>query len=691
MPKQTTCEGLPITTLANVGKALGARLQARGVRTIEDLLLHLPLRFQDRTRVLSIAALRVGVEALFIGVVQQAHLRYGHHRRSLLVTVADGTGTITLRFFHFHKYITAKLVVGQRLLCFGAPRAGPTGIELPHPEYKLLADDALPLLETNLSAVYSAPAGISQYRIRALVEQALAYLQADRILPEILPPDLLSQLQLMDLKTALMQCHRPPREGAAAHSGAARKRLAFEELLAQRLSHRLLRRESDRDIAVAVTLPQPLIDTFIASLPFTLTAAQLRVCEDLLTDLSHSRPMHRLLQGDVGSGKTVVGAISALAVIGSGLQVAFMAPTELLAEQHTLTLSCWLQPLRITVAQLSRRSSKAQRKRVLEQLLSGELQLVIGTHALFQEQVAFARLGLIIIDEQHRFGVHQRLALNQKGHRDAHQPHQLVMTATPIPRTLSMTVFADLDTSIIDALPPGRKPIVTAVVSNQRRAQVIARIRTACQAGQQAYWVCTLIEESDILQCQTAIDTAEQLVGAFPECRIGLVHSRLPPAEKSATMQAFQDGKVDLLVATTVVEVGVDVPNASLMVIDNAERLGLAQLHQLRGRIGRGERPSACVLLYQPPLSDSARQRLQTIRRYHDGFRIAECDLQQRGAGELLGPRQTGIAQMKVADLCNDASLQPQVERAAAALAGDEATISALIKRWIGASDYSKV
>ena len=636
----------------------------------------------------SIASLRGGVEALFAGRVQDVQFRYGL-RRSLLVKIADGSGTITLRFFHANKNITAAFVIGQHLLCFGMLRAGPTGIELFHPEYKLLKEAIVPPTETHLTAVYSVPAGISQYRIRALVEQAFGYLQADRILPEILPRKLLSQLQLMDLKIALSECHCPAPNQSVVLRKAARNRLAFEELLAHRLSRRQLR-SSDHN-AIAVTLPQPLIDKFIATLPFSLTSGQQRVCEDLLADLSRNQPMRRLLQGDVGSGKTVVAAIAALAVIGSGLQVALMVPTELLAEQHTQTLSRWLQPLSINVGQLSRRSRTAQRKHVLEQLQSGELPLIIGTHALFQEQVVFTKLGLVIIDEQHRFGVHQRLALNQKG-AGAHQPHQLVMTATPIPRTLAMAAFADMDTSVINGLPPGRQSIATALVSNNRRAQVIERIHKACKAGQQAYWVCTLIEESDTLQCQAAIDTARHLSAAFPDCRVDLVHGQMPLADKNATMEAFRDGAVDLLVATTVVEVGVDVPNASLMVIDNAERLGLAQLHQLRGRVGRGDRKSACVLLYHQPLSGNAQQRLQILRRHNDGFQIAECDLRLRGAGELLGTRQAGIAQMKVADLVLDASLQPKIESAATALEGEEAIISGLIKRWISdAQDYHKV
>ena len=698
MPPATTDEALdrlPITALRGIGNSIAARLNARGLYTVQDLLLQFPLRFQDRTRYLPIAGLRIGVEGLFIGTIQTVQLRYGQ-RRSLLVVVADGSGSITLRFFHFNANQSRALVSGQRILCFGNPRRGTTGLELPHPEYRLLGADEIPELESSLTPVYSLTEGVGQQRIRALIEQALDYLRAGKALHDVLPETLRSRLHLPDLGKAIIHCHHPPCDHPSALQQTlqrAHQRLAFEELLAHRLCLRVLRLKLDRRTAPVISPQQALIQPFLEHLPFTLTTAQQRVCDEIIADLGRNRPMHRLVQGDVGSGKTVVATIAALAVIESGLQVAFMAPTELLAEQHMQTLSQWLNPLGVNIAWLSRRNPAKQRNLTLARVASGDAALVTGTHALFQEQVEFAQLGLVIIDEQHRFGVHQRLALNQKGRRDNHHPHQLVMTATPIPRTLAMTAFADLDTSVIDALPPGRQPIKTAVIADSRRSQVIERVHATCKTGQQAYWVCTLIEESDALQCQAAADTALRLSEQLADLRIGLVHRRIPAAEKESTMQAFKSGQIDLLVATTVVEVGVDVPNATLMIIDNAERLGLAQLHQLRGRVGRGQHHSACVLLYQQPLSDNARQRLQAIRTHNDGFRIAQRDLELRGPGELLGTRQTGLAQLRIADLIEDAPLQPQVEQAAAELErGDPQIITALIDRWIGnTQDYGDV
>jgi len=682
---------LPIHVLKGVGPRLSQRLERLGLRTVEELLFHLPVRYQDRTRVTPIGSLQPGDWAVIEAEVTLAEIAQ-RGRRMLLCRLWDGSGALTLRFFHFNPVQESLLTqTGTRLRCFGEVRQGPITLEMIHPEYRRL-DDGDPALLDCLTAVYPLADGLYQTTLRGLIEQALAYLDADgedSAVPDVLPPALLARLKLPSLSEALRLLHRPAAdlspEALADSRHPARQRLAFEELLGHQLSLRRRRERIHRQTAPPLAGNGPLVEQFLAGLPFALTQAQRRVIGEIDADLTQPRPMLRLVQGDVGSGKTVVAAAAALRAVEQGCQAAVMAPTELLAEQHQRHFRAWLEPLGIAVAWLAGRLQGKARSAVLEQIRAGTAQVIVGTHALFQEGVAFAGLALVIIDEQHRFGVHQRLALREKGRRGDRCPHQLIMTATPIPRTLAMSVYADLDTSVIDELPPGRTPVQTAVIPDRRRDEVIARIRATCQEGRQAYWVCPLIDESEALACQAAADTAARLTAALPELRIGLVHGRLKAAEKEAVMAAFQAGEIHLLVATTVIEVGVDVPNASLMIIENAERLGLAQLHQLRGRVGRGNVQSSCVLLYRPPLSEPARARLAALRESYDGFAIAQRDLELRGPGEVLGVRQTGALPLRIADLLRDADLLPAVRWAADTLLLDyPRQAEAVMQRWIG-------
>ncbi|MDX1431731.1 MAG: ATP-dependent DNA helicase RecG [Gammaproteobacteria bacterium] len=687
---------IPVTALAGVGPRIAERLRAIGVETLQDVLFHLPLRYQDRSRVHSIGGLRAGAEVLVVGELQAAQIRYAR-RRSLVCLVHDGTGALTLRFFHFGKAQHERLGAGRRIACFGEVRRGPQGAEMVHPEYRLLGDDEPAPVEAHLTPVYPTTEGVNQTAWRRLIGQALARLARDGTLADHVPRRILARHGFAPLATSLEAVHRPP-PGARPDDGAsvvghARQRLAFDELLAHHLSLRLLRRRLDERSAPVLAGPGRLRERFLAALPFALTAAQRRVIEEILADLAAPHPMHRLVQGDVGSGKTVVAAVAALAAMEAGHQAAFMAPTELLAEQHLASFRDWLEPIGLPVVGLTGKLAARPRRELLARIGDGEPLLAVGTHALFQEQVRFPRLGLVIIDEQHRFGVHQRLALRAKGARAGQEPHQLVMTATPIPRTLAMTAYADLDTSVIDELPPGRQPIETAVLPASRRAEVVARVHAACAEGQQAYWVCTLIEDSEALEAQAAARIHAELCAALPELAIGLVHGRLKPAEKDAVMRAFKRAELDLLVATTVIEVGVDVPNASLMIIENAERLGLAQLHQLRGRVGRGRRRSVCVMMYQAPLTRNARARLDVLRETTDGFKVAQRDLELRGPGEMLGTRQTGDMQLAIADLVRDRALLPAVVDAAnEILARSPQAQHALVKRWLGSAvDYADV
>lgn len=678
-----------VAVLPALTPKLAPLLETLGLRTLGDLWFHLPLRYEDRTQILPIAALTPGQPAQFEATVEFSEVRHAG-RRALNVVLFDGTGRIKLRFFHFNAAQAKALAMGVRLRCFGEVRAGLAGLEVIHPQYRVVTADAPPVLEQTLTAVYPSTEGLPQPRLGKLIAQALERLPDAQAL-EQLPLALRQQYALAPLRDALLAVHRPqPDSDLAAlleRRHPAQRRLAFDELLAHQLAMRLNRRRYSAMAAPALKSSGALQARLRAGLPFRLTAAQQRVAAEVHANLVRPTPMLRLVQGDVGSGKTVVAALAALQAIEAGYQVALMAPTELLAEQHQRNFERWLAPLQIAPQWLAGKVKGAARRAALA-AVAGGAPLVIGTHALMQEQVQFRDLGLVIIDEQHRFGVHQRLSLRDKGQSGTRVPHQLVMTATPIPRTLAMVAYADLDVSVIDELPPGRTPVRTVAIDAQRRAEVVQRVHEACRQGRQAYWVCTLIDESDQLQAQAALRSFELLVEALPDLRIGLLHGRMKAAEKQDCMQRFVAGELELLVATTVIEVGVDVPNASLMIIENAERLGLSQLHQLRGRVGRGAQESACVLLYQSPLGQLARERLQILRETTDGFRIAEADLRLRGPGEFLGTRQAGFASFKVADLARDQDQLEQVREVADAwLETEPATIAPLLARWLGASE----
>jgi ATP-dependent DNA helicase RecG len=677
--------------LRGVGPKVAERLARIGVASVQDLLFHLPLRYQDRTRVVPIADLKAGDEALVDGEIRDAAIGYGR-RRSLKVWLADesGQGGILLRFFHFSRSQTSALKPGARLRCYGEVRSGPQSLEMVHPEYQQCVDDDPPPLEAALTPIYPTTEGLQQSSWRSLTEQALALLERDdAMLEEWLPQEVLSRFQLPPLSTALRLLHRPPTVLSAADLSGRRhpafKRLAFEELVAHQLSLRRLRRSQRRVAAPVLDGNETLRARLLEQLSFELTAAQRRVLEEISSDLRRPHPMLRLLQGDVGSGKTVVAALAALQAVESGCQVALMAPTELLSEQHLRNLRSWLVPLGLEPLWLAGRHKGKERTELVARIAGDDVAVIVGTHALFQEDVRFRDLGLAIVDEQHRFGVHQRMKLKEKGAREGSAPHQLIMTATPIPRSLAMSLYADLDLSVIDELPPGRTPVTTVAVPDSRRGEVVARVRDACSRGRQAYWVCTLIEESEALQCQAAEDTAQALAEALPGLRVGLVHGRLKATEREQVMGGFAGGELDLLVATTVIEVGVDVANASLMIVENPERLGLAQLHQLRGRVGRGAIQSHCVLLYRAPLSKQARERLAILRQSTDGFEIAQKDLQMRGPGEVLGTKQTGDMQFRIADPTSDESLLPAAQQAADLILDRYSShVSPLMERWFG-------
>ncbi|KXS53758.1 MAG: ATP-dependent DNA helicase RecG [Marinobacter sp. T13-3] len=682
----TSLEDICVTQLKGVGSALAGKLEKLGIRSVQDLLFHLPHRYEDRTRVVPIGSLRIGDVAVVEGEVMKADLVMGR-RRSLQVTLKDDSGFLVLRFFHFNASQKNQLSEGARVRCFGEVRPGRAGFEFYHPEYQVNPPPMPPASQATLTPVYPLTEGIQQPRVRSLCQQALSYLNRFPI-KDWLPPELLADYQLPSITDAVRLVHSPP-AGAPVHllmegRHPAQQRLVMEELLAHQLSLLQVREQIQAREALPLLPTGDLADRFLDQLPFQLTGAQRHVMSDIRQDLSQPLPMLRLVQGDVGSGKTVVAALAALQAIGAGAQVALMAPTEILAEQHYQNFRSWLEPLGIRLAWVSGKVKGRARKEALASVASGEAQVVIGTHALFQDDVEFQRLALVIVDEQHRFGVHQRLALREKGVGGALAPHQLIMTATPIPRTLAMSAYADLDTSVIDELPPGRKPIETVVVSDSRRDEIVDRVRQACREGRQAYWVCTLIEESEALQCQAAEVTAAELADRLPDLKVGLVHGRLKAAEKAEVMESFKNGELDLLIATTVIEVGVDVPNASLIIIENPERLGLAQLHQLRGRVGRGEQASYCVLLYHPPLSSNGKARLQALRDSQDGFFIAEKDLEIRGPGEVLGTRQTGMMQFRLADFERDKGWIEPVREMAPGLMTQSRTVEALIRRWLG-------
>lgn len=680
---------IPLDSLKGVGSKMLEKLERLGLATVQDLLFHLPLRYEDRTQVWPIGDLPPGLHGAVEGEIQDTQLVMGR-RRMMVCRISDGTGTLTLRFFNFTAAQKNSLAAGRLIRCFGEVRPGKYGLEMAHPEYKLLGEEQAGQTEEALTPVYPTTEGLRQLTLRNLTDQALAQLDLYGV-EELLPAGLYPHQ--IELAAALKLLHRPPPSVALPllESGQhpAQQRLVLEELLAHNLSVLKVRAQAQTQLARALKPAPELVEQLLGALPFKPTGAQSRVVAEISKDLQQSHPMMRLVQGDVGSGKTLVAALAALQAIGNGCQVGLMAPTELLAEQHAINFAKWLEPLDIGVGWLAGKQKGKAREEALAAIKDGSVKMVVGTHAIFQEQVVFQRLALVIIDEQHRFGVHQRLALREKGEREGVHPHQLIMTATPIPRTLAMTAYADLDTSVIDELPPGRTPITTVALPDSRRGDVIERVKLACTEGKQAYWVCTLIEESEVLECQAAEDTAAELQNLLPGLHIGLVHGRMRPVEKQRVMEEFKAGILQLLVATTVIEVGVDVPNASLMIIENPERLGLAQLHQLRGRVGRGAVASHCVLLYHAPLSKTAQSRLGVLRETNDGFLIAQRDLELRGPGELLGTRQTGLADLKIADLVRDQPLIPQVQKMARFLMDRHPShVEPLIRRWLGLRDH---
>lgn len=688
MPGSSPCTD--ITRLKGVGSRIAEKLTRLKIHCIEDILFHFPYRYEDRTRITPIGSLRVGDHAVVHGEVQLTEIKFGK-RRMLVSHISDGTGILALRFFHFNAQQKDNLACGVTLRCYGEVRKGQRHLEMIHPEYKhTQGDETIVNVEEALTPIYPTTEGLHQLTLRQLSQQALELLRQDKLfLTELLPAEVLAKDDFPDMQAAIEYIHRPPPDAPVTalqdHTHVMQERFALEELLAHTCSLRQLRNRTREHQAFAIAEKFGLINRLLEQLPFGLTGAQQRVIKEIQADLQLEFPMQRLVQGDVGCGKTIVAVCAALQAIESGYQVALMAPTEILSEQHFNNIKQWFSPLGIEVAWLTGRLKTKQRRETLQAIADHQVSLVVGTHALFQDEVVFDKLALVIIDEQHRFGVHQRLALREKGRQSQAYPHQLIMTATPIPRTLAMTVYADLDVSVIDELPPGRKPVETVVIPATRRSEVVQRVLAACQQGTQVYWVCSLIEESELLQCQAAEDTAKILSEALPEVRVGLVHGRLKAEQKEQVMQRFKQHELDLLVATTVIEVGVDVPNASLMIIENAERFGLAQLHQLRGRVGRGSQDSACVLMYHGSLSRNARDRLAVMRETNDGFVIAQKDLELRGAGEVLGTRQTGEMQLRIADIFKHQHLLPVVNRwTDELLARYPQQTEQLIARWVG-------
>ena len=688
-----------VRELPGVGPALAEKLAARGLIKVQDLWLHLPTRYEDRTTLTPIRELVPGQPAQVEGRVEAVERGF-RYRPLLRVTIADDSrATLALRFFHFNSAQAAQFIPGRRLRCYGEARPSGHGLEIVHPSYRFLAESDEGAMRDSLDPVYPVIEGVGPQTMSRLIAEALKRLPPAEEL-ELLPVAVIRALDMPTLKEALLVAHRPPPDTDLLLFSSARhpalQRLAFEELLAHHLSLRRQRIALRAHGASAIKGRGALADSLRKGLPYSLTGAQRRVYDEVSADMRKPEPMLRLVQGDVGSGKTVVAALAALRAVEAGKQVALMAPTELLAEQHLINFRNWLEPLGIQVAWLAGKVTGKARTAALARIASGEGQVVVGTHALMQEGVVFKDLALAIVDEQHRFGVHQRLSLRDKGLDGSRVPHQLVMTATPIPRTLAMSAYADLDVSVIDEMPPGRTPVTTVALPGTRRDEVVERIQLACAQGRQVYWVCTLIDESEAgdgpgqgvrIEAQAAQTTYDALTLALPGLRVGLLHGRMKPAEKQSVMASFKAGEIQLLVATTVIEVGVDVPNASLMVIENAERLGLAQLHQLRGRVGRGADASSCVLMYKPPLSMLARQRLEVMRQTTDGFVIAEKDLELRGPGELLGTRQTGLAGFRVADLVRDAHLLPAVQQVAETLStGAPELAGRVVARWIGSA-----
>lgn len=679
---------MPLTKLRGVGPALAAKLEKLGVHEPGDLLFILPLRYEDRTQLVALGSLTVGQRAVIEAEVELTEIAF-RGRRTMLCRVADGTGALTLRFFYFSKSQQRGLARGKRLRCYGEVRKGSGGLEMVHPEYRVLRGSADEDLEEHLTPVYPTTEGLQQGRLRKLIAQVL---ENSTPLADYLPAQLLSTSNLPTLAGAIRYLHQPPPDAnldeLLAGRHPAQHRLSLEELLAHHLSLRKIRDRATRLAATPLKPKDDLCERFLKNLSFKLTGDQRKALEEVRADLAHKHPMMRLVQGDVGCGKTVVAAAAALDAVSAGAQVAIMAPTELLAEQHRNNFATWLKPLGVEIAWLSGSLKAAQRKVANSAISSGAAQVIIGTHALFQEAVVYAQLGLVIVDEQHRFGVHQRMSLMEKGASGATRPHQLVMTATPIPRTLAMTLYADLDVSVIQEMPPGRQAIQTVALSDNRRGEVVTRVREAVNSGQRAYWVCPLVEESEALDYQDAESTYTMLKEVLQDIKVGLIHGRMRAEEKETIMKSFAAGELKVLVATTVIEVGVDVPEATLMIVENSERMGLAQLHQLRGRVGRGNQQSTCVLIYHPPLSNHASQRLGVLRETNDGFVVAQKDLELRGPGEVLGKRQTGLMQFRVADLMRDAHLLPEVQRLASRILKEHPDLpDAIINRWIGPPD----
>lgn len=691
-------------TCCGINSATIKRLARLGIQSLSDLLFHLPMRYQDRTRIQTIQQLKPDEDAVVEGyIVSVSQPRKGRTKWlfELQETLSEGemrrSDSLYLRFFNLHPFQQKIFKVGAHLRCYGEVRWGREGREMIHPETLLILPDKPLPVDAHLTAIYPAGEGISQNLLRKAIHRALAYMEIQPEFEERLPPAVLASFSFPSLKEALRFVHQPPGKISlsllAEKKTLAQRRLIFEELLAHRLSLLQLKHRFRAQTSVPLTTAGLLVNRFQENLPFQLTGAQRRVVEEIRQDLAQGSPALRLIQGDVGSGKTVVAALALLQAVEKGYQAALMAPTELLAEQHGRTLQNWLAPLNVEVIFLSGKIKGKERQAILQKIASDEPAVMIGTHALFQEAVHFSRLALIIVDEQHRFGVHQRALLRKKAMQAGWHPHQLIMTATPIPRTLAMGFYADLDMSIINELPPGRVPVTTRVISDTKRDAIIARIYAACKEGRQVYWVCPFIEESETIDCQAAMKTAETLQASLPDVQIGLIHGQMRAEEKQMVMQAFQQGKIAVLVATTIIEVGVDVPLASVMVIENAERLGLSQLHQLRGRVGRSDIASFCILLYQSPLSPLARQRLEIMRATQDGFQIAERDLELRGPGEVLGVRQTGDLSFRVADLSRDSDLLAKVHHTAEWLLRDYPDwISPLIARWLKEDEeYGKV
>ncbi len=696
----TSLEDVSVSSLKGAGVQTVKRLEKLGIKSVQDLLFHLPSRYEDRTKIHAIGTLVPGHHVLVEGRIQLTQV-VARNRGSLICQIEDGTGTLSLRFFHFSSRQRTMLEQGLLLRCFGEVRSGFFDLEMIHPEYKMISVNERGQIADSYTPVYPLTQGVNQRSLRKLVKQAIDQLQSQQPgnepLKDWVPDSILSSLNFPKLKDALIGVHTPATtddiNSLTTGSHLGQQRLAFEELLAHYLSLSRVRQSSKRQKAAVFLKRQKVLCDFLESLPFRLTEAQRRVIKEIDKDLEAGRPMMRLLQGDVGSGKTIVAAYSVLVAIGSQYQGAVMAPTGLLAEQHYNSFNHWFEPLGIQVILLTGKDKGQAREEKLKMISQGHAGIVIGTHALFQDDVKFFQLGLVVVDEQHRFGVHQRLAFRQKGVRDGFSPHQLVMTATPIPRTLAMLRFADLDISVIDEHPPGRKPVRTSVIASDRRGEVIERIMAWAKSGRQVYWVCTLIEESEVLEVEAAEKTVGVLKKNLPRLTVELIHGRMKDSEKEDIMKLFKVGQIDMLVATTVIEVGVDVPNAGLMIIENAERLGLFQLHQLRGRVGRGLEESYCVLMYKSPLAQNARIRLSTIRETTDGFKIAEEDLKLRGPGEVLGTRQTGQLQMRVANLVRDRELISKVKIAADIVVEDYPDcIQPLVTRWLSdSSRYAEV